>query len=154
MNRPRGTQVFLTTLLGGCLACGLAAQAKQASRVMLAFDPPSNKVLEVKYQEDQSWVYSEESRGKLRTELVLRWAFEAAEKPGLIQATGTFESVVYCGSGTKNGKAWDHDVQWTRKDGYLKGKDSEAVNTWIRREIKEGVRFTLDKRGAANPGVC
>ncbi len=147
MDRRPGIHTFLTALLGGCLACSLAAQAKQAQQaqpeqkdnqagpVLLVFDPPRQHVLEVKYHEDQRWVYDNGMRGKLTTELLLHWRFEPAKKPGLIQAVGRFQSVVYRGGG-------------------LKGEDSEAVKTWIAGEVKEGVQFTLDKRGAANPGVC
>ncbi len=164
MNRPRGTQLILMTLLGGCLAAGVDAQDEKAQdkrptderaqRFLLAFDPPRNKILEVKYHQDMQWVYEKDNCGKLTTELLLHWRFEDAKKPGLLQAVGTFQSVVYRGSGGKNGKEWNYDVHWTQTKGYLKGKDSKAVTTWVGGEIKEGIRFTLDKRGAANPGVC
>jgi hypothetical protein len=131
----------------------VALSQEQARRHRLAFDPPKDRMLVVRYEHDTRWdLPQHEMKGDLRTELELRWTFTG--EPQGFGANGSFESVTYRGRGHKKGRDFDHDVVWTRAGGYAKGKDSEAVEKWVGEEVQEGVRFRVDARAAADPGEC
>src|SRR6266850_8514868 len=109
----------------------------------LTFEPKERDVLVVSVIEEQEWDYPEENmKGKLHSELTLRWTFDKGS------GKGVFERVVYRGKGHKKGSDFDHDIEWTLKDGYLKGKDSEADKQWCAKEIREGISLKFDRRGA------
>ena len=125
---------------------------------LLEFKPHKGKVLEVSYDNDESWDYRKHKKklemwGSLRTRQTLRWSFEANAIMGWI-AKGRFTDVKYGGSGSKNGKAFEYDVAWTKASGFVKGAKSEAASKWLSDEVKETVKFVVDGRGAASPGEC
>ena len=144
-----------------CASHGLAqAREAQQDKVDLRFTPAKGRILEVSYVEDTTWDYRKlekplEMHGTLHTGLTMRWTFEPAKAKGAsLTATGSFHSVVYRGEGHKLGSDFDHDIVWNQRKGYLKGMGSKAATTWINDEVNEGVRFAVDGRAAASPGVC
>lgn len=135
------------------LAACAAAIADDGASVRLAFAPDPAKPLVVRYALDETWDYaSEDMKGTLHTELTLRWTF--TRKDGKTQGVATYDRVVHRAKGRKKGADFDHDVEWTAKDGYAKGEGSEADTTWCASEIKEGVRLGLDDRGTCEQGEC
>jgi len=115
----------------------------------LSFEPKKGDVLVVSLAEDNEWDYPDDDmKGKIRSELTLRWIFEEGRGKAVV------ERVVYRGRGRKMGKEFNHDIEWTLKEGYLKGKDSEADRQWCAGEIKEGITLKHDRRGACEQGEC
>jgi hypothetical protein len=134
------------------LAVLFAAQEKPR-KVRLAFEPKDGDRLRVEFAEADAWEYKEhDMKGVLRTELGMVWTF--AGKDGKVEGTAAYDRVVYRGSGVKMGKKFDHDVEWTARDGYLKGKDSEAVSKFCSAEIKEGVALAINARAECAQGPC
>jgi hypothetical protein len=128
------------------------AQDEARETFDLRFRPAEGRQLVVSYTRDLVWNHSRAMRGTLHTELELVWKFGQGEKGP--EAKAEFASVVYRGEGVKNSADWKYDVLWNREEGYLKGKGGKAARTWIDKELKEGVKFVLDQRGAVQPGGC
>ncbi len=110
------------------LACLLPQDPPKKHK--LAFEPKGELVIQ--FVEDQSWEYKDDDmKGTMRTELTLRWTFDGGK------GKAKYDRVVYRGKGRKKGKDFDHDIEWTAKDGYVKGEGSEADRSWCAGEIKE-----------------
>jgi len=131
----------------------LLLAVQDAPKHRLVFEPKKDGALRVVFVEDNTWEYKDDDmKGTMRTELTLAWRFEAAGEK--LAGTATFERVLYRGKGVKKGEAFDHDLEWTSKDGYLRGQDSDADKRWGAGEIKEGVPMTLDRRAECDEGAC
>lgn len=155
----RNQVLFSIVAVAACTACstpgsdaGAVTSEAHQTYYDLRFQPSSERELVVAYTRDIEWNNSSSMHGILHTELELRWRFGRGEKGP--EAKAAFASVVYRGEGVKNDEAWEHDVIWNRRRGYLAGRDSRAAKTWIDKELAEGVTFVIDQRGAVQPGAC
>jgi hypothetical protein len=127
----------------------LLAAAVVAQTHDLSFEPKDREPLVISLKQDTEWDYPDEDmKGKLRAELTLRWTFKDWT------GTATFERILYQGKGRKKGADFDHDIEWNLKDGYLKGKDSDADKQWCAGERQEGLKLKFDRRGACEVGEC
>lgn len=116
--------------------------------VQLEFVPRFDRTLEVRYSKQMHWTLTGQRFGKLRSEFVIHWRFSDKGR-GLMHAVGSFESIKYRGAGTWGKASWKHDVWWSRKRGYRRGKGSEADRKWVAPDIADGIRVDLDRRGAS-----
>ena len=152
MMTKRTISLSLTVALAASLAAPTANLAAQGTKTyQLAFAPAADRTLAVHYQHKIQWDYPKrETKGQRHKELTLHWRFEPRGKEYL--AKGTFEQVSYKSAYGKKGGDHVNDVLWRRTVGYLAGEGSEADKKWIAEELREGVKFNVDKRAAASSG--
>ena len=152
--RIRG--ILLLCGIGAILSvAGAAALAGEPAELHdLSFAPKTGETYTVEYVNESSWHYPEDRmKGTLRTALKLQWKILPSPGKGKGRAKADYLSVVYVGEGEKIAKPFKHDLLWTREKGYVRGEKDEANRRWIRREINEGLLFTFDARGLADPGA-
>src|SRR5262245_19366072 len=76
----------------------------------LTFKPKPGDTLVVQYDNDLDWDYKDvKSKGSLRTELTIRWTFGSAVN-GRVQARGTYDRVLYRGTGVDKKGPWKSDA--------------------------------------------
>jgi|GEM_PF-3216270 len=147
---------MLHYILMTCLALGaLSLTDTSAERFDLSFSPANGDNLAVSCVVDSQWDYAKSGmKGNFHTELLIRWRI--ARQDGVSQFTGkgAFERVLYQSTGSSKERAYDHDLEWNKDKGYLRGKDSEADEKWCAEEIRDGVTLTFDSRGACKQGEC
>ncbi|MCI0341497.1 MAG: hypothetical protein L0216_10185 [Planctomycetales bacterium] len=151
--------VPVLAILGAILAAPTARpdEPKDAPRTYdLSFFPADGRSLRVRYAADTTWDYRPEDdmHGAMRTELTLRWKLDRGGDRAPVVGNATLDRVLYQGQGVKKGKPFDIGIEWNRKEGYLRGRDTEEDRTWVAGEIQEGVRLAVDRRGCCSEGAC
>ena len=125
-----------------------AAHAEDAKAVKLEFKPGAGAVLVVALTEDVAWDYKgRENRGVMHTELTLRWTF--GERGS---GKAAFERLARSGKGVSKTTKWTTDLEWTAKDGWVKGKEGDDAA--VADEIKKGLSLTFDAKATADKGEC
>ena len=125
------------------------ASAEESKTYDLSFAPKEGDRLVIALSQDVTWDYKDRgSSGQMKTGLTLRWTFG---RNGA--GRGVFDRVEQKGEGDIKGNKWTTGIEWTAKDGFVKGADDADFGN-LKEEIAKGLKLNFDARGASSAGEC